>query len=128
MAEWDFQADIAGLLRQIHLGAGPRSMSQMVEAVDSLLEAGRSPPVELQGWLRDNLPNLIGQQILVASVHAQSLPLVELPRVLRAWAAESDNPTAAAAVEWLKEEYPGLLRAWLLCRVEELIDDELGEQ
>jgi hypothetical protein len=48
--------------------------------------------------------------------------------VLRAWAAESDNPTAAAAVEWLKEEYPGLLRAWLLCRVEELIDDELGEQ
>ena len=92
MAEWDFQADIAGLLRQIQLGAGPRSMSQMVDAVDSLLEAGRSPPVELQGWLRDNLPNLIGQQILVASVHAQSLPLVELPRVLRAWAAEPITP------------------------------------
>lgn len=101
-------------------------MSQMVEAVDSLLEAGRSRPAELQGWLSENLPSLIGQQILVASVHGQSSPLVELPRVLGAWAAQSNNPTAVAAVEWLKEEYPGLLRAWLLCRVEELIGDELS--
>ena len=101
-------------------------MTQMVEAVDSLLGAGRSQPDELQRWLSDNLSALIGQQILVASVHAQSSPLVELPRVLRAWAAESNDPTAAAAVEWLKEEYPGLLRAWLLCRVEEMIDIELN--
>ncbi len=128
MAQWDFQADIADLHRQIQLGAGPRSMSQMVEAVHSLLEAGRAQPAELQRWLSDNLPALIGQQILVASVHAQSSPLVELPRVLRAWAGQSNDPTAAAAMEWLKEEYPGLLRAWLLCRVEELIDDELGKR
>ena len=128
MAQWDFQADIADLLRQIQLGAGPRSMSQMVEAVHSLLEAGRAQPAELQRWLSDNLSALIGQQILVASVHAQSSPLVELPRVLRAWAGQSNDPTAAAAMEWLKEEYPGLLRAWLLCRVEELIDDELGKR
>ena len=128
MAQWDFQADIADLLRQIQLGAGPRSMSQMVEAAHSLLEAGRAQPAELHCWLSDNLPALIGQQILVASVHAQSSPLVELPRVLRAWAGQSNDPTAAAAMEWLKEEYPGLLRAWLLCRVEELIDDQLGKR
>src|SRR6478735_11570147 len=103
-------------------------MSQMVEAVHSLVEAGRTQPAELQRWLSDNLPALIGQQVLVASVHAQSSPLVELPRVLRAWAGQSHDPTAAAAMEWLKEEYPGLLRAWLLCRVEELIDDELGKR
>jgi hypothetical protein len=128
LAQWDFQADIADLLRQIRLGAGPRSMAQMVEAVDSLLQAGRSQPAELQRWLSDNLPALIGQQILVASVHAQFAPLVELPRVLRAWAAQSNDPTAAAAMEWLKEEYPGLLRAWLLCRVEELVGDELSKR
>ena len=47
--------------------------------------------------------------------------------MLRAWAAQSDDPTAAAAIEWLKEEYPGLLRAWLLSRVEELIEHELDQ-
>jgi len=125
VAQWDFQADIADLFRGIRTGAGPRSMSQMVHAVDSLLDAGQAQPAQLQAWVRENLPNLIGQQILVASVHAQSSPSVELPRVLREWAAQSDNPTAAAAMEWLKEEYPGLLRAWLLSRVEDLIDDEL---
>jgi DNA-binding HxlR family transcriptional regulator len=103
-------------------------MSQMVQAVDSLLEEGRAQPAQLQGWLSANLPNLIGQQILVASVHAQSSPSVELPKVLRAWAAQSDDPTAAAAIEWLKEEYPGLLRAWLLSRVEELIEHELDQR
>jgi len=30
-------------------------------------EAGRSQPAELQRWLSDNVPALIGQQILVAS-------------------------------------------------------------
>ena len=34
MAQWDFEADIADLLREIQLGTGPRSMSQMVQAVD----------------------------------------------------------------------------------------------
>ena len=64
---------------------------------------------------------------LVASVHGQRSPEVDLPRVLHAWAAAADSsPSAADAMEWLKEEHPGLLRAWLLSRVEQLLDAELA--
>jgi hypothetical protein len=100
-------------------------MSQMIEAAETVVRAGRSDPAQLQRWLNDNAEVLVGQQILVSSVHAQLSAGTELPRVLRAWAAGVDLPTAAAAMDWLKEEYPALLRAWLLSRVEELLDAEL---
>jgi hypothetical protein len=76
--------------------------------------------------LSDNAEVLVGQQLLVASVHAQSSPAADLPRVLREWAAGADERTPAAAVAWLKEQYPALLRAWLLCKVEDLVADELS--
>ena len=125
LAEWDFAADVADLLHQTERGEGPRSMAQMIEAAQTVVRAGRSHPIELQTWLNDNAETLIGQQILVSSVHAQSSAATELPRVLRTWAASVDQPTATAAMEWLKEEYPGLLRAWLLSQVEGLLDAEL---
>ena len=102
-------------------------MSQMIEAAHAIVRHGRSDPVQVQRWMGDHAETLIGQQILVASVHGQRSPDVDLPRVLHAWAAAADpSPTAAAAMEWLKEEHPGLLRAWLLSRVEELLDAELA--
>jgi hypothetical protein len=125
VAEWDFAAGVGELLHQTERGAGPRSMSQMIEAAETVVRAGRSDPAQLQRWLNDNAEVLVGQQILVSSVHAQLSAGTELPRVLRAWAAGVDLPTAAAAMDWLKEEYPALLRAWLLSRVEELLDAEL---
>ena len=74
MAQWDFAADIADLLDRTNLGEGPRSMSEMIEAAQSVLGVGRSQPTQLQRWLNDHAETLIGQQILVASVHAQSSP------------------------------------------------------
>jgi hypothetical protein len=125
MVQWDFAADVAALLRQTERGEGPRSMSQMLEAAETIVRGGRSRPAELQRWLDDNAETLIGQQILVTSVHAQSSALTELPRVLREWTAQFGQPNAAAALDWLKEEYPALLRAWLLSRVEDLIRAEM---
>jgi hypothetical protein len=127
LAQWDFTADIADLLDKTNLGEGPRSMSEMIEATQTLVRVGRSHPTQMQRWLNDHAETLIGQQILVASVHAQSSPETELPRVLHAWKADAPSPTSAAALEWLKEEYPGLLRAWLLSRVEELLHSELSD-
>ncbi len=127
MTQWDFTADVSRLLEQTQHGDGPRSMTQMVEAVDALCPVGHAPGEELQSWLAENARDLIGQQVLVASVHAQSLPLDELPRVLHDWATSAEHPTATAAVVWLKEEYPGLLRAWLLSRVEGLVGAELQQ-
>jgi len=127
VAQWDFAGDIADLLDRTNLGDGPRSMSEMIEAAQAVVRVGRSHPAQLQRWLNDHAETLIGQQILVASVHAQSSPETELHRVLRAWRADAPSPTGAAALEWLKEEYPGLLRAWLLSRVEQLLDAKLPD-
>ena len=127
LTQWDFAADLGGLLALVEHGAGPRTMSSMVQEVDVIVQRSRTDdPAGLERWFNDNAETLIGQQILVASVHAQRSPAIELPRVVRAWSAQTEDPTPAAAVAWLKEEYPGLLRAWLLCRVEDLIADEIA--
>lgn len=55
-------------------------MSQMIEAAETVVRAGRSNPAELQTWFNDNAETLIGQQILVSSVHAQTSAVTELPR------------------------------------------------
>jgi hypothetical protein len=101
----------------------------MVQAAEVLVRRSRAEdPAGLDGWFRDNAEALVGQQLLVANVHAQLSPAADLQSVLSEWAARSENSTPAAAVAWLKEEHPGLLRAWLLSRVEELIADELARR
>lgn len=121
MAEWDFRADVTGLLARVTGGSGPRTMSQMIEAAEAVVRSGRSDPVAFGRWLDDNAETLIGQQILVASVHAQSSPQTHLVELLRDWQAGKDGCTAADALVWLREEHPPLLRAWLLGRAEGLI-------
>ena len=127
MTQWDFTADVEHLLAQVEDGGAPRTMSSMVHAAYALVQRSRSAdPPGLQRWLNDNAATLVGQQLLVANVHAQQDPRTALPRALDEWAARSEDRAPAAAVAWLKEEYPGLLRAWLLSRVEELIADEIA--
>lgn len=126
MAQWDFSADVDRLLRSVETGRAPRSMSQMVEATRAVVRADGSDPARLQAWLVANAEALVGQQLLAASVHAQPSPLTDLPRVLHEWTARADDPSAEAAVDWLKEEHPALLRAWLLARVEDLIAAEMA--
>lgn len=127
MTAWDFTADLQRLLASVKFDAGPRTMSSMVQAADELVQRSRADdPAGLERWFGDNAETIIGQQLLVANVHAQLAPGIDLPRVVHEWAAHSKDWTPAAAVAWLKEEHPGLLRAWLLSRVEELIADELA--
>jgi hypothetical protein len=127
LTQWDFTANLEQLLASVERGDGPRSMSSMIQAAAALIQRSRrNNPTGLEGWLNDNADALIGQQILIANVHAQPSPATELPRALHQWAAQGEGRTPAQAVAWLKEEYPGLLRAWLLSRVEDLIGDEMA--
>ncbi len=126
MAEWDFGADLEALLALTREAEGPRTMSGMVQAATSLVQRSRSEdPEGLRHWFEENAEVLVCQQLLVANVHSQPSPRTDLPRALRQWAAQSEDQSAAAAVAWLKEENPALLRAWLLGRVEDLVADEL---
>ena len=103
-------------------------MSSMIEEAAALAARSRSDdPAGLERWFNDNAEALIGQQILVADVHAHSNPLIDLPRVVHEWMAQPGHRTPAEAVAWLKEQHPGLLRAWLLSRVEDLIAEEMRQ-
>lgn len=124
--QWDFAANLTQLLDLAERGDGPQTMSELIAAASSVVQRSQADPTQLRRWLDDNAQALVGQQLLVTVVHGQESPGVELLRVLRKWVAQTDDRTAAAAVEWLKEEHPGLLRAWLLGRVEELIAAELA--
>ena len=127
MAEWDFGADLEALLALTRGSEGPRTMSGMVQAATALIQRSRSEdPEGLERWFDENAEVLVCQQLLVANVHSQPSPKTDLSRALREWAAQSDDTSPAAAVAWLKEENPALLRAWLLSRVEDLIADELN--
>ena len=125
VTQWDFAADLDRLLAGLRQGDGPQSMSGMVENAGALVEQARGDdPEQLARWLDDNAVPLVAQQLLIATVHAEQSPATELPHVVREWAAAREA-TAADAVAWLKEEHPGLLRAWLLGRVEELVAELL---
>ena len=127
MTQWDFGADVEQLLDAIGHQEGPRSMSSMVEAAGSLVRRGRADGSDaLRRWLDANAEALVGQQLLIANVHAQQSPALELPRVLREWASRVEVPDPVEAVAYLKAEHPGLLRAWLLERVDDLVGEQLA--
>jgi hypothetical protein len=100
-------------------------MTEMIDAASSVVAASHADPGALRRWLSENAETLVGQQILVTAVHSQQSPGADLPRVLQDWVSQAGRVTAFAAVEWLKEEHPALLRAWLLTRVEDLIAAEM---
>ena len=127
MTQWDFAADIEELVASVEAGGGPRSMSSMVQTAAALAERSRrEDPAGLHRWFDDNAAALIGQQLLIANVHAQESAEIDLPSAVRRWAAQYEGRTPSEALAWLKEEHPGLLRAWLLSRAEGLIGEELA--
>ncbi len=102
-------------------------MTEMIDVASSVVAACHADQGALRRWLSENAEILVGQQILVTAVHSQQSPGTDLPRVLQDWASQAGPVTACAAVEWLKEEHPALLRAWLLTRVEDLIAAEMAK-
>lgn len=61
-------------------------MSSMVEAAESLVRRSGNDDLDaFHRWLDANAQALVGQQLLIANVHAQQSPALKLPRVLREW-------------------------------------------
>lgn len=127
MTQWDFAANLDGLLASVEGGdRGPRSMSEMVQAAATLVQRSRSQdPHGFERWCNENADALVGQQLLIANVHSEKAPSSDLPRTLRDWVAQDPTRGPTEAVAWLKENHPGLLRAWLLSRVEDLVGQEM---
>lgn len=127
MTQWDFAVNLEQLLATAGLVTGPTSMPDIIRTASELVDRSRRhDPEGLHRWLDANADALVGQQLLIASVHVQPSPGADLPRVLGGWLDERGGATAAEAVAWLKESHPGLLRAWLLSRVDELIGAEMA--
>src|SRR5664279_780154 len=74
---------VTGLLVRTERGDGPRTMSEMIDAASSVVEARHADqdPAALHRWLSENAETLVGQQIFVTAVHSQRSPSVDLPRV-----------------------------------------------
>jgi hypothetical protein len=88
--------------------------------------ARETSPQQLHGWLDENAVILIGQQLLVRSVHRQRDIAVEMTDALKRWLEEAGTTgTAAQAVSWLQREEPALMRAWMLSHLTELVEREL---
>jgi hypothetical protein len=73
----------------------------------------------LTAWLRHHAVSLIGQHLLVAAVNTQRDVEARFSALLT---------EAEAFVERLKEEQPGLLRAWLMQQLTPLVAARLGER
>jgi hypothetical protein len=104
-----------------------RRWDELHEAAETLVATARaSAPEQLHSWLDAHATALVGQQLLVRSVHRDRDARSEMGSALRAWMAERE-PTASAAdaVAWLQREEPALLRTWLLGHLAELVDREL---
>ncbi len=127
MTQWDFAVNLEQLLTSAGQVGGPTSMLDMMRTASAVVaQSRRDDPAGLHRWLDENADALVGQQLLIASVHVQPSPGAALPRALNDWLEGRGSETATEAVAWLKENHPGLLRAWLLSRVDEMIAAELA--
>ena len=127
VTQWDFTVSLEQLLASAGLVRGPTSMPDIIRTASAVVEQSRrDDPEGLHRWLNANADALVGQQLLIASVHVQPSPGADLPRVLNDWLEGRGSATAVEAVEWLKESHPGLLRAWLLSRIDEMIAAEMA--
>jgi hypothetical protein len=124
---WDFVAVMDSLLALQSSADAWRRWDELHEAAETLVATARaSDPEQLHSWLDAHATALVGQQLLVRSVHRDRDARSEMATALRTWMAETE-PTASAedAVAWLQREEPALLRTWLLGHLAELVDREL---
>ena len=135
VAEWDFCADVDAVVSLSLEGRGPLSMSETVQAAASTItRLEEQAPQALTGWLHANATVLLAQQLLVASVQSQRQVEDRLHAALTDWrqtvmdpAVPTDTGGVSEAPEWLRENRPGLLRAWLLSRLPALLRSELDD-
>jgi hypothetical protein len=124
---WDFVAVMDTLLALQSSAEAWRRWDELHEAAETLVATARAAdPEQLHSWLDAHATALVGQQLLVRSVHRDRDARSEMGSALRTWMAETE-PTASAAdaVAWLQREEPALLRTWLLGHLAELVDREL---
>jgi hypothetical protein len=104
----DHDGHVDAVVQNAWRGDGPRTGTQILAAAQAVVDG--TDPDTLNRWLRDNAVTLIAQQLLVASVHSQQHVEARVSTIL----VTSDTDDPATIVERLIEEYPGLLRAWLM--------------
>jgi hypothetical protein len=129
MAQWDFGANVDELVALAADGRGPSSMAKMLTAAREVVARLRvEDPVALHEWLDANADLLIAQQVLAASVHAQQAAGDDVRLLLRDWLYDraGEEADAGSGAAWLREEYPAILRAWLLGQVDRLVEDEIA--
>jgi hypothetical protein len=129
MAQWDFGANVDELVALAADGRGPSSMAEMLTAAREVVARLRvEDPVALHEWLDANADLLIAQQVLAASVHAQQAAGDDVRLLLRDWLYDraGEEADAGSGAAWLREEYPAILRAWLLGQVDRLVEDEIA--
>jgi hypothetical protein len=124
---WDFAAAMDDLLALQSSADGWRRWDELHQAAQSLVaEARASDARSLHEWLDEQAVLLIGQQLLVRSVHRDRDVRPEMQQALRDWRAHpGGGGSPAEAVAWLQGEQPALLRAWMLSHLPELIEREL---
>lgn len=118
----DFDASVDELDERAWNGEGPQTFSDIVATAERL--ARETAPEVLTAWLRHHAVSLIGQHLLVAAVNTQRDVEARFSALLR----ESGPVDAETLVERLKEEHPGLLRAWLMQQLPPLVAARLGER
>ena len=118
----DFDASVDELAERAWNGEGPQSFSDIVATAERL--ARETDPEVLTAWLRHNAVPLIGQHLLVAAVNTQRDVEERFSALLR----EAGPVDAETFVERLKEEQPGLLRAWLMQQLTPVVAARLGER
>jgi hypothetical protein len=127
MAQWDFCANVDELVALSADGRGPTSMAEMLTAAREVVARLRAEnPVALHQWLDANADLIIAQQVLTTSVHAQQAASDDVSLLLRDWLYDRvGTEDAMSGAAWLREEYPDILRAWLLSQVDRLVEHEI---
>jgi hypothetical protein len=127
MAQWDFCANVDELVALSTDGRGPTSMAEMLAAAQQVVARLRAEnPVALHQWLDANADLIIAQQVLATSVHAQQAASDDVSLLLRDWLYDRvGTEDAMSGAAWLREEYPAILRAWLLSQVDRLVEHEI---
>jgi hypothetical protein len=127
MAQWDFCANVDELVALSADGRGPTSMAEMLTAAREVVARLRAEdPVALHQWLDANADLIIAQQVLTTSAHAQQAASDDVSLLLRDWLYDRvGTEDAMSGAAWLREEYPAILRAWLLSQVDRLVEHEI---
>lgn len=127
--DWDFASDMDALLELQGSADAWRRWDELGEAARSLVARAReTDPEQLHNWLDEHAVILIGQQLLVRSVHRERDTTTNMSDALSRWLVEAGTTrTAAEAVSWLQREEPALMRAWMLSHLTELVERELSK-